>query len=462
MDYGMEAPGAFFHTQQGVPQHQQAYINHNSYGELRTSRRMHSAALLTTNTGYAMQNSGQYPAMNLEYQTQRSHHRHQSTSTQSSYSSAFRSSNGSSFSQWDPRSSVASTNTTWSQFSGTSREQHVAQAESALDSNNLVTSSIQPATFDESIALPSFKRTAPRQQAPKKDPFETCMSRTKRTRPPQKIPRYWCTSCREGFGEKYDWKRHEETYQERTVMFECNNCTNIYFLDKDFINHHQKSHRCRVCAEKQHVELARRQRMLRTGWGCGFCSHFSADWAERCNHISWHFEKDNKTMDDWHHSQVIFSLLQRPEIFPQWNRYLEIKQRTHSPFRWKIHNTGRVEGYPESNPQAQLQDLLEYFAPNQSISAIVRLAFEKGLKEKELPRLPEPEIEPGPIAQQNISQPTQPPFATHNLVGNVPSWTAFLGTIPEDDLQPTDVCTLDYDALTAAFNDTHQNYHFTH
>ncbi|KAF1955643.1 hypothetical protein CC80DRAFT_447427 [Byssothecium circinans] len=440
MDISMDASAAFPYAQQYIPHDQQAaYVNHNSYTFL--------------------QGSEQYPSLNFDYPTQRSHNRQPSTSTQSSYSSAFRSSNGSTFSQWRPRNSIASTNTAWSQVEY-SEEQQIALTASALESRSLVASPPPHAPFEESTAVPSAKRAAPRQQALKRDPFETCVSRRKRSRPAQKLSRYWCTSCEEGFGEKYDWKRHEETYQERTEMFECDLCENVYFLDKDFAQHHQKSHRCRVCGPKHHVDLARRKRMARTGWGCGFCNHFSSDWGERCNHIDGHFQKENKTMDDWHHSQVIFSLLQRPEILPHWNRLLEIKKRTRSAFRWKSHNSGRVEGFPESNPSPQLQDLLEYWTRDQDIAPIVNLGFKLGLKEKELPRLPEPEEGHEPMQQHQSPQAlTHLPAASHRLADEIPPWSSFLDTIIEDSLQPTGA--IDLEAFNSAFNNS-QDFLFPH
>ncbi|KAF2636026.1 hypothetical protein P280DRAFT_510803 [Massarina eburnea CBS 473.64] len=465
MDAG--AQRTYFPAQQQIPHAQQQYVDHSSYG-------------------FPLHNhSGQYPDMNFAYELQRSHHRHQSTSTQSSYSSAFHSSDGSVFSQYEPRNSIASTNTTWSQIEDYSREQHILQTERALDPRPPFASpSPQPATIEDASTVPPAKRaTGPRphhrQQPPKrdKDPFETCVSRTKRSRPPQKVSRYWCTSCTEGFGEKYDWKRHEETYQERTEMFACDLCPNIYFLDKDFVHHHQHSHRCRTCAENHHVDSARRVRRARTGWGCGFCSHFSADWTERCGHVGQHFEKDGLTMRDWHQTQVIFSLLQRPQILPLWNRLLEVKRRTASPFRWKPRSTGRVEGWPEKGGEPGLQDLLEFWRVGEAGEALVEMAFRLGLREKELPRLPEgegeeesgegelllelqqrslhPALPPPPPPPQQQPQPlpltlTLPPipsvpFVPLDLINDVPSWNTFLGTILEDEVQPDGVCRLDFD-----------------
>ncbi|KAJ4357892.1 uncharacterized protein N0V89_002469 [Didymosphaeria variabile] len=248
-------------------------------------------------------------------------------------------------------------------------------------------------------------------------------------------------------------------------MFECELCLNIYFLDKDFIHHHQGSHRCQVCVPKRHVEMARRKRVARTGWGCGFCVHFSKSWSERCNHISEHFERRGNTMADWKHSRVIWSLLQRPEILQEWCRLLETKHRTKNPFAWKASTTGRSEGYPDTNTQPHLQDLLEFYTSSEDAAAIARLAFETGLREKKLPSIPPPVPEKDRYPQQPPQQSTFPQSqhaaplfaAIYDPMTDMPAWNPLLGTIPEDPFQPANVVTLDYDALNAAFSHSYNH-----
>lgn len=245
-------------------------------------------------------------------------------------------------------------------------------------------------------------------------------------------------------------------------MFECELCSNVYFLEKDFIHHHQGSHRCQVCVPKKHVEMARKKRVARTGWGCGFCVHFSESWQERCNHISEHFEKMGNTMADWKHSRVIWSLLQRPEILQEWCYLLETKQRTQNPFSWKESTTGRSEGYPDTDAQPRLQDLLEFYPQSHDAAAIATLAFETGLREKELPQAPPPvpkkDAYPPQLPQHSIYSENQhpAPFPT-TLYHHIPDMSLWnhLGAIPEDPFQPTNVVTLDYDTLNAAFSCTY-------
>ncbi|KAL5380420.1 hypothetical protein DPSP01_007742 [Paraphaeosphaeria sporulosa] len=439
MDFETDSPGAYFEVQ---PQHLSSHLQYDK-----------------SNTySLPFEFPVEYPTLDLQGHSFRSHQRHHSASAQSNHSSVHRSSNGSVFSSWQPqaRSSVASTNTTWSHCSDFTSEQYPAPSEHVLEAQSSIASPPPART--------PFKRAHERQPSQDREPFLTCVSRNKRSRRSAKEPKYQCTACSEGFQQKYDWKRHEETYQERTEMFECELCLNVYFLEKDFIHHHQGSHRCQVCIPKRHVEMARKKRVARTGWGCGFCVHFSTSWQERCSHISEHFERKGHTMADWKHSRVIWSLLQRPEILQEWCYLLETKQRTQNPFSWKESTTGRAEGYPDTDAQPQLQDLLEFYPQPHNAAAIARLAFETGLREKELPKAPPPvpkkDQYPLQLPHQSMYHQGQHsgPFsaAVYDPMPDMPIWNR-LGAIPEDPFQPTNVVTLDYDELSAAFNNTYDH-----
>jgi hypothetical protein len=293
-----------------------------------------------------------------------------------SLASNYRSSGNSIFSQLQLRNSVASTNTTWSNFSESSAKPRCgSQAE--LASSAHISVSYPQKVGAASKPGPEPKRASQRLPTQEKEPFLTCVSRAKRPRRSTKEPKYWCTSCSEGFGEKYDWKRHEETFQERSDIYECSLCDKYYYLDKDFILHHQKGHRCRTCVANEHVVKAKRSRVQRTGWGCGFCLRFDSDWTERCKHIAWHFEKGD-ILANWKHAKVILSLLQQPYVRTAWRNLIEEKRELFPNFGWNQTDTGRAEGYPDSSRRPQLQDLLEYFTPDQNVSALVQLAYEKG------------------------------------------------------------------------------------
>lgn len=323
--------------------------------------------------------SGHWQGSDFNVQPGNCPHHYPPSSVRSSASSGTRFSNNSVFSHQSWRGSVASTNTTWSNFSQSSRDHHVSQAQHVLTANS--TSAIDSVSpHQDSQPPPARKRLPPRQSTTPADPFSTCVSRTERSRRSPKDHRYWCTSCKKGFREKYDWKRHEETYQERFETYHCDMCDKPYFLDKDFIHHHRESHRCKTCVKNTlHVDIARRKHRTRTGWGCGFCFRFDTAWNDRCNHIALHFERDQHTIADWSQTQVILSLLQQPNLRKEWDRLVESTQGpVPCNFGWSERSDGRAEGYPDSDRLPQLQDLLEFYTPDHDAAALVAHAYDKG------------------------------------------------------------------------------------
>jgi hypothetical protein len=326
----------------------------------------------------------------------------------------------------------------WAHTSDLSRDQHISQAEYLLSHNPRTQRSYAPSPVEEveePVSLTVKKRLAQKPAIQEKDYFKSCVSGSKQSRQCDKEHKYFCTICQKPFVEKADWKRHEETYQERPEKFQCDLCPAIYFLGKDFATHHSQSHRCGPCNEntrcskKPHVFFARKKRMVRTGWGCGFCCHFSSDWTERCNHIAHHVEKEGMTVRQWYHSKVIYSLLHRPAIHSEWIRLLP--RRPHiSSCSWNQHSTGRVEGYPESNPIPQLQDYLEYFIPEQNAAALARLAYDKMVKHP----VPQQIHKPLPVLpKENRTTSLQ------DLTRERETWNQLINSVIEDDISPTGV-----------------------
>lgn len=365
---------------------------------------------------------------------------HLSTSSFSSAPSSLRSSQASGFSNNSLRDSVSSTTSAWSSTSGMRRDQHISQTEYMLNQRSSAQSSYYSSPVDDTASLTVRPRPARKPVAQEKDYFKTCVSASKQSRTCSKEHKYFCTSCRRPFVEKADWKRHEETYQERPEMFECDLCPAIYFLEKDFTAHHVQSHRCAPCSgntkwnKKTHVISARSKRMTRTGWGCGFCCHFSSDWTERCNHLAYHMEKEGRTYSDWYHSNVIHSLLQRPEICYEWRSLIQGINLRSVGCSWNQHSTGRVEGYPDSNPIPQLQDYLEYFTPNQDAAALAQLAYKKMMQH---PEPSQPIVAPSVPARERRQQSLQ------DLTRNAEAWTQFINTVVADDILPHGVSHLD-------------------
>jgi hypothetical protein len=212
-------------------------------------------------------------------------------------------------------------------------------------------------------------------------------------------------------------------------VLECDFCDAIYFLAKDFVNHHHKWHRCKLCKHtKDHVQSAKKDRLPRSGWGCGFCIHFSTDWKERCDHIAHHFEKENLDMKSWHHSRVIYSLLKRPVVQKEWAKILQSQPHINTSFSWNKHSTGRVDGYPENGATPKLQDRLEYYRSGDDAAALAQLAFEKIIYPPSPPRVPRKDY------SENRHNAT-----IDDVLNDRTAWNNLIGTILEEGFLPTDL-----------------------
>ncbi|KAF2180223.1 hypothetical protein K469DRAFT_753464 [Zopfia rhizophila CBS 207.26] len=314
-------------------------------------------------------------SIGTQYQYQEHQQQQVTTSTRSSLSSNSRYSGVSSNLPWrHARDSTASTSTNWTSTSNISRDTYAFQPGRSSWSDSL-----QQADRNTLESMQTFEQNQAFQHPanPVDSQFSTCVSRPKRCPKPNAKHSYWCTACGEGFREKFDWKRHEETYQERSEKYRCENCSKTFFLGKDFKKHHEDSHKCQTCKENQHVEKSREKLRTRTAWGCGFCGRADTNWTQRWHHVASHFE-EGQTMDEWKHSNVIFGLLSQPYVRDEWARLLVSKHEQKLYFGWNQHTTGRSEGYPGSNRPPQLQDLLEFFVPGQNARALAEFAYKKG------------------------------------------------------------------------------------
>lgn len=363
-------------------------------------------------------------------------------------SSNSRSSDNSIFSQFQNRASTVSTDSSISGISNLSRNHYLSQAEFALTGHSSPYSSYAPSPIEEAVLQPPRRRTAARTPAQEKDYYKTCASRKQRARRSHTAQKYFCTICKEPFGEKADWKRHEETYQERPEEFQCDCCPAKYFLDRDFVHHHVHGHGCYPCsthtkrAEKKHAREARRTRTTRSGWGCGFCYHFSNDWTERCNHVAHHFEHEGKTMADWNHSVVIYSLLQRPPLLHVWEKLVASKKRHFVGFGWDVRSTARVEGYPDSTRVLQLQDELEFFSAENDAAALAHRAFDLAVKKvaRDAPGSAEAEVPP-PVPPKDYR--LNHKASLQDVRRKPESWTQFVESVVQDEFLPTGVTELE-------------------
>jgi hypothetical protein len=148
-------------------------------------------------------------------------------------------------------------------------------------------------------------------------------------------------------------------------------------------------------------------------------------------------------MEDWNHSMMIYSLLQRPAILREWNAVVARKNRTFIGFGWNPESTRRVEGYPDSNPTLHLQDALEFYTSNDNAAALARYAFELAVKKvgREIPDIAPP-VPPKPKDYR-----VKHKASIQELTKDTESWTQFARSILNDDIFPTSVTNLENGAL---------------
>ncbi|KAI2601842.1 hypothetical protein GGR54DRAFT_580271 [Hypoxylon sp. NC1633] len=196
------------------------------------------------------------------------------------------------------------------------------------------------------------------------------------TNPPTDA-KFWCTSCDKTFKRKFDWKRHEEEFHERSRKYPCPNCNQSFWGPNTFNQHHKSAHGCKTCP---HADTVVKHLRKRRAWGCGFCAAMHGKFEKHIDHVAAHFETGS-TKADWLHSNVIYGLLHQHLIHEAWKLLIAKKQSTfngHQPmFSWSPESTGRAQGFVENENPGQLQDLLEFFeGTKQSAENIVEMAYD--------------------------------------------------------------------------------------
>ncbi|KAI1370217.1 hypothetical protein F4677DRAFT_439021 [Hypoxylon crocopeplum] len=196
------------------------------------------------------------------------------------------------------------------------------------------------------------------------------------TTAPSTDAKFWCTSCDKTFKRKFDWKRHEEEFHERSRKYPCPNCNQSFWGPNTFNQHHKSAHGCKTCP---HAESVVKHLRKRRAWGCGFCAAMHGKFEKHIDHVAAHFETGS-TKTDWLHSNVIYGLLHQHLIHEAWKALIARKQSTfngHQPmFSWSPESTGRAQGFVENENPGQLQDLLEFFdGTKESAESIVEMAY---------------------------------------------------------------------------------------
>lgn len=115
---------------------------------------------------------------------------------------------------------------------------------------------------------------------------------------------------------------------------------------------------------------------------------------------------------------------------------------------WNRHSTGRVEGFPESNPNPHLQDELEYYTPGQDAARIAWLAYKKAVKKREAPKSPgAPPVPPKDYGGHEASR-LQGVANSGNLQTD---WNMIASTIIDDTVLPQNVCMLEQNTVDDVF-----------
>ncbi|OAK96287.1 hypothetical protein IQ06DRAFT_50792 [Phaeosphaeriaceae sp. SRC1lsM3a] len=141
-----------------------------------------------------------------------------------------------------------------------------------------------------------------------------------------------CTFCDKALKSKPYWKSHEEEFHEQRLTWRCPDCEQIFHAGKRFREHHTKLHGCEHCKQpresgqptsRKASPCVKKYEIVmhdKDAWGCGFCACLLTTWEERCEHIAMHFEE--KGSSKWNFTNVVLGLLKQPEVEPAWNQMM--------------------------------------------------------------------------------------------------------------------------------------------
>ncbi|KAH5065275.1 hypothetical protein HBI26_200150 [Parastagonospora nodorum] len=128
---------------------------------------------------------------------------------------------------------------------------------------------------------------------------------------------YGCTypRCHKRFGAKSDWKRHENSQHFQLEAFRCSlpsptspttDCAAHFFRPEQFKTHLLTSHKLATSSIDEYVRRNRIGKNCQGQFWCGFEKRIvelkekrNAAWDERFDHIAAHFEREEKSIEDW-------------------------------------------------------------------------------------------------------------------------------------------------------------------
>ncbi|KAH7083322.1 hypothetical protein BKA63DRAFT_599342 [Paraphoma chrysanthemicola] len=141
-----------------------------------------------------------------------------------------------------------------------------------------------------------------------------------------------CTFCDKALKSKPYWKSHEEEFHEQRLTWRCPDCEQIFHAGKRFREHHTKLHGCEHCKQpresgqptsRKASPCVKKYEIVmhdKDAWGCGFCACLLTTWEERCEHIAMHFEE--KGSSKWNFTNVVLGLLKQTEVQNAWNQLM--------------------------------------------------------------------------------------------------------------------------------------------
>lgn len=141
-----------------------------------------------------------------------------------------------------------------------------------------------------------------------------------------------CTFCDKALKSKPYWKSHEEEFHEQRLTWRCPDCEQIFHAGKRFREHHTKLHGCEHCKQpresgqptsRKASPCVKKYEIVmhdKDAWGCGFCACLLTTWEERCEHIASHFEEKSSTK--WNFTNVVLGLLKQTEVAHAWNQMM--------------------------------------------------------------------------------------------------------------------------------------------
>ncbi|KAF1977343.1 hypothetical protein BU23DRAFT_596294 [Bimuria novae-zelandiae CBS 107.79] len=218
-----------------------------------------------------------------------------------------------------------------------------------------------------------------------------------------------CTFCDKALKSKPYWKSHEEEFHEQRLTWRCPDCEQIFHAGKRFREHHTKLHGCENCKQpresgqptsRKASPCVKKYEIVmhdKDAWGCGFCACLLTTWEERCEHIAMHFEEKKSK---WNFTNVILGLLKQPEVSESWARLMAQRHgdaQDHPRFTWESKKCNRLRYKLETKWDTRVFD----------VDKVVQETYD--LAEIEPADIAEPAAETTPEVQEaaDPSEPTE-------------------------------------------------------